>query len=126
LRRAWIKRVRSRPNLDAVAVGEASSLLGPAVTASGWCFVPERGRPLAWIARWGARGQRRFMIAESFARQDVAAHLNDPDALSAGFEIQLPLAALRDGSLRVFQVYERGTVALPGFARHILDEMDRG
>ncbi len=120
LRRAWITRVRSRPSLDAVTLGEASALLGTPVTVSGWGFTPGRGRPLAWIARWGERGQRRFMIAESFARQDVAAHLKDADALTAGFEIQVPLAALRDGSLRVFQVYERGAVALPDFPRHVL------
>ncbi|WP_053078596.1 glycosyltransferase family protein [Methylobacterium tarhaniae] len=119
LRRAWIPRVRSRPSLDAVAVAEVSSLLGASVTASGWCFVPGRGRPVALVGRWGARGARRFMIAESFARQDVAAHLRDDDALTAGFEIQLPLAALRDGTLTVFQVYERGAVALPAFPRHV-------
>ncbi|MFH6782694.1 MULTISPECIES: glycosyltransferase family protein [Methylobacterium] len=121
LRRAWIRRVRARPNLDAATVGERSSLLGQAVTVSGWCFVPGRGRPLTWIARWGARGRRRFMIAESVVRQDVAAHLRDADALTAGFEIQVPLAALRDGSLRVFQVCEGGTVALADFARHVSD-----
>lgn len=120
LRRPWIRQVRSRPSLDAVTVGEASSLLGIPVTVSGWGFTPGRGRPLAWIARWGTGHGRRFMIAESFARQDVAAHLKDDDALTAGFEIQLPLAALRDGSLRVFQVYERGAVALPDFPRHVL------
>ncbi|AWN47461.1 group 1 glycosyl transferase [Methylobacterium terrae] len=125
LRRAWIKRVRSRPSLDAVTVGEASSLLGSTVTASGWCFLPGRGRPLAWIARWGTGRARRFMIAESFARQDVAAHLKDPDALTAGFEIQFPLAALRDGSLRVFQVYERGPLALSGFAGHVSSQIPR-
>ncbi|AWB23213.1 group 1 glycosyl transferase [Methylobacterium currus] len=120
LRLAWIPPVRSRLNLDAVTVGEASTLLGTPVTVAGWCFAPGRGRPLAWIARWGARGRRRFMIAESVTRQDVAVHLRDSDALNAGFEIQLPLDALRDGSLRVFQVYERGAVALSGFPRHVL------
>lgn len=120
LRRAWIRTVRSRPSLDAVTLGEASSLLGTPVIVSGWGFTPGRGRPLAWIARWGTGRDRRFMIAESFARQDVAAHLKDEDALTAGFEIQLPLAALRDGNLRVFQVYERGAVALPDFPRHVL------
>ncbi|OAS17515.1 hypothetical protein A5481_27360 [Methylobacterium platani] len=119
LRRAWIRRVRSRPNLDAVALGEASTLLGTTVTVSGWCFVPGRGRPLAWIARWGTGRGRRFLVAESFARQDVAAHLKEADALTAGFEFPLPLAALRDGALTVFQVYERGAVALAGFPRHV-------
>ncbi|PIK72945.1 hypothetical protein CS379_11145, partial [Methylobacterium frigidaeris] len=126
LRRAWIPQVRGRPNLDAVTVGEASPLLGTPVTVSGWCFTPGRGRPLAWIARWGARGRRRFMIAESFARQDVAAHLAEADAVTAGFEVQLPLAALRDGSVRVFQVYERGAVALPDFPRHVLGMIPAG
>ncbi|MET7243551.1 glycosyltransferase [Methylobacterium sp. EM32] len=120
LRRAWIARARSRPNLDAVTIGEASAILGTPVTVAGWCFASGRGRPLAWIARWGGRGGRRFMIAESITRQDVAAHLADSDALTAGFEIQLPLDALRDGTLSVFQVYESGTVALPDFPRHVL------
>jgi hypothetical protein len=126
LRRAWIRKSRTRPNLDAVTVGEATPLLGTPITVSGWCFAPGRGRPLAWIARWGGRGRRRFMIAESFARQDVAAHLAESDALTAGFEIQLPLAALRDGSVRVFQVYERGAVALPGFPGHVVAMIPAG
>jgi glycosyltransferase involved in cell wall biosynthesis len=120
LRRAWIPRARTRPNLDAVTVGEATPLLGTPVTVAGWCFAPGRGRPLAWIARWGGRGRRRFMIVESVARQDVAAHLRDDDALTAGFEIQVPLDALRDGTLDVFQVYESGAVALPDFPRHVV------
>ncbi|MGX7704436.1 glycosyltransferase family protein [Methylobacterium sp. Gmos1] len=120
LRRAWIPRARTRPNLDAVAVGEATPLLGTPVTVAGWCFLPGRGRPLAWIARWGGRGRRRYMVAEGVTRQDVAAHLRDDDALSAGFEILLPLDALRDGTLDVFQVYETGAVALPDFSRHVL------
>ncbi|MGF3026000.1 glycosyltransferase family protein [Methylobacterium aquaticum] len=126
LRRAWITRVRSRPSLDAVTLGETSPLLGPPVTVAGWGFTPGRGRPLTWIARWGTGGRHRFMIAESFARQDVAAHLGESDALTAGFEIQLPLAALRDGSLRVFQVYEAGVVALPDFPRHVLGMIPAG
>lgn len=123
LRRAWIPKLRTRPNLDAVVPGETSDLLGPSVAVSGWCFVPGRGRPLAWIARWGARGQRRYMVAECFARQDVAAHLKEADALNAGFEILLPREAVRDGMLRVFQVYEGGTVALPGFPGHVAGMM---
>ncbi|WP_279358339.1 glycosyltransferase family protein [Methylobacterium indicum] len=123
LRRTWIPKLRTRPNLDAVVPGETSDLLGPSVAAAGWCFVPGRGRPLAWIARWGARGQRRYMIAECVARQDVAAHLKEADALTAGFDMELPRDAIRDGTLRVFQVYERGTVALPGFPGHVAGTM---
>ncbi|TGD94628.1 glycosyltransferase family protein [Methylobacterium nonmethylotrophicum] len=124
LRRPWIPRARSRPSLDAVAVAEeASSLLGTLVTVSGWCFVPGRGRPLAWISRWGARGQRRFMVVESVTRQDVAAHLREADALTAGFEFQVPLAAIQDGTLRVFQISERGAIALSGFVRHLAEKL---
>jgi len=115
-RRHFIKRLKRAPAIEWAARANVEGL-GGIVDCRGWAFARGLGPVLCTFALWdGATGRPQACIAARLARPDIAAHLGTSHALGGGFELGVPRAALRAGTVRFFQSYRRRTVEFAGFA----------
>ncbi|MFD0933722.1 hypothetical protein ACFQ12_00775, partial [Methylobacterium trifolii] len=87
-------------------------------------FVPGHGALLSTVAAWSEDGQPRYCISAGIARPDAAAHLGDGAARESGFDLCIPEAILRTGSVRLFQRYADRTLELAGFQRKVRARLD--
>lgn len=126
LARKRVKSTDPRLTIDNV---EPTGRLGFAavdlVRVRGWSYAKDLGDPVCWIFSWSVAGQSTFCITEGQRRADVLKHIKGPRALVCGFDVCVPDAALSHGSLRLFQVCEKGTVEFFDLAEK-LEQADHG
>lgn len=81
------------------------------VTVRGWSFAGGLGAPLYTLALVAdADGREACCVGPPRSRPDVARRTGAPEAAFAGFELDLPRAALAGGRVRVFQRYAGRTL----------------
>lgn len=117
------KRVKSGGSLDRAELEDDDARM---IRCVGWAFQPGYGAPLATFAAWREGGRARYAISTAVTRPDAAAHLSDPAAAAAGYDLAVPEAAVRAGGVRLYQCYARRTVEFGGFQAKLRAQLGIG
>jgi len=108
--------------------GDHGVVEGRAVTTrnafrvGGWAFVKGRGRLLDCILHVQGRPCDIYAVSQPLSRKDVGQHLADAEAEMSGFEFDLDVSELQDGShqIKLLQVYNGQVIDLGVIAEVII------